>query len=165
MRREFRRQQQGEQPTEGHLDELLEAPPDLQVVGPLTGYRDGSRVRRWVYLGIIAGVVAAGFAGRWYMKRLEAERKTVTPHYELAAGAEDEKRPNAMVWSTGVARLGLTRQEPGVRAIVLPDRIVTLAPGCDNAQIKVDVRNGETVALKVLTGEIRQKDREPGSTP
>ena len=96
------------------------------------------------------------------MKRLEAERKTVVPHYELAEGAADEGRPNAMVWSQGVARLGLARQEPGVRAIVLPDRIVTLAPGCDHAQIKVDVRNGETVALKVLTGEIRQTAREPG---
>ncbi|MCH9686995.1 MAG: hypothetical protein K0V04_36505, partial [Deltaproteobacteria bacterium] len=62
--------------------------------------------------------------------------------------------------SLPVARLGMSRQDPGVRAIVLPDRIVTLAPGCDHAQIKVDVRDGKTVQLDVVVGEIRQRARE-----
>lgn len=159
MRREFRRPQEGDQPTGGQLDELLPDPPDIPTVGPLTGYRDGSRMRRRVYLGLVFGVVGAALAGRWYVKYLEKQRRIPTPEYRLAAGAEDEQRPDVMVWTSGLARLGMSRQDPGIKAIVLPDRILALAPGCDHAQVKVNVVDGETVALDVLVGEIRQKPR------
>ena len=164
MKREFRRPREDDRPTEGGLDELLEEPPDEQVQGPLTGYRDGSRTRRWIYLGLVGGTLAAGVAGKLYVGYLDDKRKAElpTPEYVLAEGSEDEDRPDAMLWTSGVARLGLSRQEPGVKAIVLPDRIVTLAPGCDHAQIKVDVRDGKTHALKVLVGEIRQRPRTAG---
>lgn len=161
MKREFRRPGPDDRPTTGDLDELLETPPQGPAVGPLTGYRDGTRVRRLVYLGLIAGVIAAYYSGRWYMERLEERRTVPMPEYQLAEGAANEDRPDVMVWSNGVARLGLTRQQPGIRAIVLPDRIITLAPGCDHAQIKVDVRDGETKTLKVVVGEIRQHERPP----
>jgi len=160
VKREYRRPREGDKPTEGQLDELLDEPPPNPVVGPLTGYRDGSRMRRWVYLGLIVGVVTAGFVGRWYADYLEEQRRSPGPEYVLAEGAEDEVRPDAMVWTSGIARLGLSRTKPGVRAIVLPDQIVTLAPGCDHAQIKVDVRDGVTVSLKVVVGEIRKTPRE-----
>lgn len=160
MKREFRRPAPGDRPTAGGLDELLEEPPTGPSFGPLTGYREGSRVRRWIYLALVAGVLAAFFVGRWYVQHLEEQRRIPSPEYQLAEGAEDEERPDVMVWTSGVARLGLSRQQPGVRAIVLPDRVVTLAPGCDHAQIKVDVRDGETKALKVLVGEIRHKPIE-----
>lgn len=160
MSRSFRGPQDGDRPTGGSLDELLESPPEGPSFGPLTGYRDGSRARRFVYLALIVGVIGAVLAGRWYVGHLEEQRRIPAPEYRLAEGAEDEERADVMVWTSGVARLGLTRQQPGVRAIVLPDRIVTLAPGCDHAQIKVDVRDGETKALKVVVGEIRQQPRE-----
>lgn len=159
MRREYRRPREGDQPTAGQLDELLPDPPHQPPVGPLTGYRDGTRVRRRVYLGLVFGVLGATLAGRCYVEHLEAQRRIPAPQYQLAAGAEDEARPDVMVWSSGLARLGLSRQQPGIRAIVLPDRIVTLAPGCDHAQIKVNVVDGETVQLKVLLGEIRERAR------
>ncbi|MCA9712731.1 MAG: hypothetical protein KDK70_43280 [Myxococcales bacterium] len=166
MKREFRRPREGDQPTTGGLDELLAEPPDLPTVGPLTGYRDGSRMRRRVYLGLVVGVVAAALAGRWYVQYLEEQRRIPTPEYQLAAGAEDEERPDVLVWTSGLARLGMSRQDPGVRAIVLPDRILTLAPGCDHAQVKVNVVDGETVALQVVVGQIREQPRPtpaPGS--
>ncbi|MCA9653182.1 MAG: hypothetical protein H6712_34010 [Myxococcales bacterium] len=162
MKREFRRPAPDDQPTAGGLDELLESIPEGGSYGPLTGYRDGSRVRRWVYLALVLGVVAAVLAGRWYVGYLEEQRRIPTPEYQLAEGAEDEERPDVLVWTSGIARLGLTRQQPGIRAIVLPDRIITLAPSCDHAQIKVDVRDGETTMLKVVVGEIRQRPREAG---
>ena len=159
MTREFRRPREGDRPTEGQLDELLSDPPDMPTVGPLTGYRDGTRMRRRVYLGLLFGVVGAALAGRWYVQYLEEQRRIPTPEYQLAAGTEDEARPDVMVWTSGLARLGMSRQEPGVRAIVLPDRILTLAPGCDHAQVKVNVVDGETVDVKVLVGEIRHEPR------
>lgn len=159
MRREFRRPREGDRPTAGQLDELLPDPPDGPPVGSLTGYREGSRMRRRVYLGLVFGVIAAALAGRWYVEHLEEQRRIPTPQYQLAAGAEDEERPDVMVWSSGLARLGMSRQEPGIRAIVLPDRILTLAPGCDHAQVKVNVVDGETVDLKVVVGEIRERAR------
>lgn len=165
MKREFRRPAPGEQPTAGNLDELLVDPPDLPTVGPLTGYRDGSRTRRRVYVGLIVGLVAAALAGRWYVGHLEEQRRVPLPEYTLAAGSEDEVRPDALVWTEGVARLGMSRQEPGIKAIVLPDRVLTLAPSCDHAQVKVDVRDGKTVRLKVVVGEIRQTPREPAPAP
>lgn len=156
MRREFPRPREGDRPTEGHLDELLPDPPELPTTGALTGYRDGSRTRRWVYLGLGLGLVSAALAGRWYVQQLEEERRVPMPEYQLAAGSEHEDRPDVLVWTSGMARLGMSRQDPGVRAIVLPDRVLTLAPGCDHAQVKVDVQDGKTVRLKVVLGEIRQ---------
>ena len=154
MKREFRRPLGDEQPTAGNLDELLADPPELPAVGPLTGYREGSRTRRRVYGGLLACVVVSGIAGYWYVQHLEEQQKIVIPEYVLAEGTEDEVRPDVLVWESGVARLGLSRQDPGIKAIVLPDRVLTLAQGCDHAQIKVDVQDGKTVRLKVLHGEI-----------
>ena len=54
----------------------------------------------------------------------------------------------------GPAELELIREVVG-----LADRILTLAPGCDHAQVKVNVVDGETVDLRVIVGEIRQKPR------
>lgn len=161
MRREFRRPREGDNPTEGHLDELLVDPPELPTLGPLTGYREGSRTRRRVYGGLLVGIVTAAVAGRWYAKHLDEQRRIVVPEYTLAPGTEDEERPDVLVWTSGVARLGLSRQDPGIKAIVLPDRVLTLAPSCDHAQVNVDVQDGETVRIKVLVGEIRQTPRKP----
>jgi hypothetical protein len=144
------------------LDELLADPPELPMVGALTGYREGGRVRRRIFVALLVGFVIAIGVGRWYASWLEEQkRRPPTPAYELATGAEAESRPDALVWTDGSARLGLSRQDPGVKAIVLPDRVLTLAPGCDHAQVKVEVRDGETVKLKVLVGEIQETSLRP----
>jgi hypothetical protein len=148
------------------LDELLADPPDLPTMGALTGDREGRRVRRAIYLALLGGVVLAVLVGRWYARWLEEQsNKPPVPEYQLAEGAEDESRPDALVWTEGTARLGLSRQDPGVRAIVLPDRVLTLAPGCDHAQVKVRVEDGKTVALKVLVGEIQETNLRPEPAP
>lgn len=146
----------------GRLDELLADPPDLPTIGALTGYRDGLRVRRWLVVALLVGIVIAILVGRRYALWLEEQQaRPPTPAYQLAEGAEHESRPDALVWTDGTARLGLSRQDPGVKAIVLPDRVLTLAPGCDHAQVKVDVQGGKTVKLKVLVGEIVETSTQP----
>lgn len=146
----------------GRLDELLADPPDLPTIGALTAYRDGRRIRRVIVVVLLIGIVIAILVGRWYARWLEEQKDAPpTPAYQLAPGAEHESRPDALVWTDGTARLGLSRQDPGVKAIVLPDRVLTLAPGCDHAQVKVDVQDGKTVKLKVLVGEIVETSTQP----
>lgn len=146
----------------GRLDELLAEPPDLPTVGALTGYREGARLRRRIIIALLIGIAIAIAIGRWYVGWLEEQAKLPpTPAYRLAEGTEGESRPDALVWTDGTARLGLSSQDPGVKAIVLPDRVLTLAPGCDHAQVKVEVREGKTVKLKVLVGEIRETSTQP----
>jgi len=146
-----------DRPARDRSDELLADPPHLPVMGALTGDRDGRRVRRRIQLALFVGVVLAIYGGHRYAKWLEAQQNLPpTPAYQLAEGSEGESRPDALVWTEGTARLGLSRQDPGVKAIVLPDRVLTLAPGSDHAQVKVDVRDGKTVKLKVLVGEIEE---------
>lgn len=150
----------------GRLDELLAEPPQLPTQGALTGYREGARVRRRLGFALLVGIVGAIAIGRWYVKRLEEQANLPpTPAYQLASGAELESRPDALVWTDGTARLGLSNQDPGVKAIVLPDRVLTLAPGCDHAQVKVEVRDGKTVKLKVLVGEIQETSLRPDQAP
>ena len=69
-----------------------------------------------------------------------------------------------MAWSGGKARLGLDRQPPGILAIELPDRTLRLAEGSDQAQLKLEVRDGKTVELKVLFGAIVE-ELGPGARP
>jgi hypothetical protein len=160
--REFPRATPGARPTEGDLDELLEVPPDEPAAGVLRADAAGARVRRRIYVLLAIGIGGAFVGGHYAVKWAREREKNPTPHYELAPGTEGEVRPRSMAWSSGFARLGLSRQEPGVQEIVLPDRIIRLAEGCDHAQIKVDVVDGQTVQLKVITGEITSEAREVG---
>jgi hypothetical protein len=144
------------------LGELLADPPQLPTQGALSGYREGARLRRRIGLALFVGIVAAIAIGRWYVKWLEEQKELPpTPAYQLAPGTEGESRPDALVWTEGTARLGLSNQDPGVKAIVLPDRVLTLAPGHDHAQVKVTVQGGKTVQLKVLVGEIQETSLQP----
>lgn len=153
-------------PLRDRYNELLADPPHQPTVGALTGYRDGSRTRRRIFVALVVGVGLAIYGGYRYTQWLEEQAKQPpTPAYQLADGAEGESRPDALVWTDGTARLGLSNQEPGVKAIVLPDRVLTLAPGCDHAQVKVDVQGGKTVKLKVLVGEIEETLLRPETAP
>jgi hypothetical protein len=151
----FRRPKEGEIPTEGKLDELLVDPPE-GVPSSLQAYRAGSRARRWVFGSLTIGVIAAGLAGRWYVDHLEQKRR-VRPTYRLADSLEGRTR--SIEWTSGQARLGLARQAPGVEEIVLPDRVLRLADGYDQAQVRVVVEHGKTVKLDVLIGKIEEHPR------
>jgi hypothetical protein len=159
MAKEFPRGKPGDIPTEGNADELLTEIPGGREPGSIEGYQSGSRVRRWVFGLLIVGTIGAAVAGHQYFKWLERQREIVDPQYVVddaaAAGAVRE-----FYWDDGSARLGLTREPPGIEVIVLPDREIRLAPGHDHAQVNVTVRDGKTVKLKVLTGKIVQTEVE-----
>jgi hypothetical protein len=151
----FRRPKEGEVPTEGSLDELLPDPPE-GVPSSLEAYRAGTKVRRWVFGTLIVGIIGAGFVGKWYVDHLEQNRR-VRPIYHLSGSPEGRTR--SLEWNAGQARLGLARQPPGVNEIILPDRILRLADGYEQAQIRVVVEDGETVKLDVLIGKIEEHPR------
>jgi hypothetical protein len=152
-------------PTEGSEDELLDDPPALSQAWSLQAYASGTRVRSIVFGSLILGTVGAGVAGYLYVDHLQEEQAKVVPSYDVAPDSV-EAEDRILYWTDGPARLGLYRQAPGVRVVVLPDRIVQLAEGYDHAQIKVEVREGKTIKLTVLTGRVVQQEREPEeSTP
>ncbi len=140
---------------ENRDDELLTEIPDVPV-GGFAGYRDGNRIRRSIIAAVVVATVAATMAGVWWARRQEAiYRGGPGGEYQVSPAATAElTRPEEMVWSGGRARLGLSRGDPGVHAIRLPDRVIRLADGFDHAQIKVDVRQGKTHRMDVIVGDV-----------
>lgn len=153
----FRRPRPGEIPTAGSQDELLTEFPAEEVGGGFEGYRRGRWARTVVFGSLIVGLIATGFAVRWYIGQLEARKNRVVPEYQVDPGDADQGS-KVLYWSDGAGRLGLYRN--GVQAIALPDRTLRLAPDCDHAQVNVVVRDNETIKLTVLTGEIRVIERD-----
>jgi hypothetical protein len=139
-------------------DELLDDPPDTDHhLGRIAGYRRGSRARTAVFLTLALSVPAAALLGRWYAKRLDEDLHRPSPAYELAPNETGKGRTREVSWSTGRARLGLSREPPGVEQIRLPDRILRLAEGHDHAQVRVEVREGKTVQIEVIAGQIEEE--------
>ena len=156
----YRRGRPGEIPTSGDLDELLADPPALSSRGGLSAYAEGSRVRRKVYLALILGCIGAVVGAHLYTRHLAHEARNPVAHYTVAPGAEDEIRPRSLEWTDGFARLALHRDPPGILEVVLPDKIVRLADGCTTAQFKVNVLEGKTIELKVVSGDIEVIERK-----
>jgi hypothetical protein len=142
-------------PTTGADDELLPDPPAGAPPGGLDGYKAGRPMR--IVLVVLMSAAIGGtvwLVRRWQAERRAEESRPTLPEYDLSADVDDGSRPRQLVWSTGEARLGLSRAQPGVEEIVLPDRRIRLAPGHDIAQIKVDVQDGKTVSVKTLVGKV-----------
>lgn len=151
-------------PTHGGHDELLANPPDDAVRGgAFAGYVRSRRVRWFVAGALGLGFVGAVYAGNWYTDYLRKQaRRGIKPEYDdppANVAAEDR----IMHWDSGAARLGLSREPPGVNLIVLPDREIRLAEGYDSAQLSVRVEDGRTVKLRILTGRI-DVTRRPSAT-
>ncbi len=142
-------------PTEGGDDELLtELPPDEAGDGAFAGYARSQKVRWFVAGSLGLGFIGAVYAGNWYVDYLaEQARRGIKPDYDAppANVAADDR---VMHWDSGAARLGLSREAPGVNLIVLPDREIRLADGYDSAQLSIRVEDGRTVKLRVLTGRV-----------
>ncbi len=140
-------------------NELLVEPPfGEHHLGRLGGYRSGVRQRRRLSIAIAVALLGSMIAGFYYIRYLEQFK-----HYEvfeLPPDAELKGRPRVMTWSDGKARFGLHRAPPGVHTIELPDRSVHLADGCDRAQVRVNIVDGETVELTVITGDVTVKPRK-----
>ena len=152
-------------PTAGADDELLADPPMGAPAGGIHGYNAGRRLRIGIAVVVIAVISALGWTiKRWKDEAEAAARAPKLPSYTLATPEGDPgDRPRKLIWNDGPARLGLSRAEPGVEEIVLPDRRLRLAPGSDVAQLKLDVQGGKTVELKVLVGDVVQLPPEGAS--
>lgn len=133
-------------------DELLtHLPPSHYNRGRLGGHAEGAPMRRVFYALVVVFVIGGVLLVSWFVRNRPS---THPQQYQLPAGTDLDSRPRTMAWSGGKARLGLDRQPPGIMAIELPDRTLRLAEGSDQAQLKVEVRDGKTIELKVLFGEV-----------
>ena len=143
-------------------DELMDNPPvGDHHRGRLGGHQKGRRMRL-IFGVVLVALIAGGVAVMvWYVRNKPPEHSS---QFELPAGSDLEGRPRVMTWTGGKARLGLDRKPPGVLEIALPDRTLRLAEGSDQAQMKIDVEDGKTVALKVIFGDVVE-DLAPGARP
>jgi hypothetical protein len=139
------------------LDELLDDPPrGDHHLGRFAGYQAARKVRRRMVIVLLAGIAAAVIAYVQYTRWLQYERHHP---YALPEGVDASDRPREMTWTGGKARLGLSAEPPGLEVIHLPDRDIRLAEGCERAQLKLDVQDGKTVAIEVVSGEIVEEPR------
>jgi hypothetical protein len=146
-------------------DELLAVlPPSDYNRGRLAGYDAGRRAR--VALLVSLGVLLLATTVGWYFyaTREPAPAPAASRQYQLPPGTDISARPRVLTWSQGKARLGLSREPPGVDTVELPDRTLRLAPGADMAQFKVLVEDGKTTALEVVSGEAVE-ELKPGAAP
>lgn len=140
--------------------QLLAEPPAINVAaaGGFAADRRQGRVR-WILL-LSGFLVLSALVGGWLALRRWAEWDRLHP-YSLPPGTDTSTRPREIHWSSGKARLGLQRDAPAANVIVLPDRELRLAEGCDHAQVYVDVQEGRTVEVDVLIGDVVQHPVTP----
>lgn len=144
-------------------DELLdELPASDHHLGGLAGWRAASW-QRWV-IGVVFATLAIVSAVLLIKHRHEDRQARLHPVPELEATIAPGS-PREMTYSEGKFRIMLSSEAPAVNLVHLPDRDITLARGVDRASFKVEVRDGKTVALEVLTGELvetlTRDDAEP----
>lgn len=156
----------GSGPSSTDLDQLLDEPPRGEYhLGRFAGYVAGRRVRRGIALAFALCGVAMVTA--FVQHQLELRARYAAAHYDrlhpwkLPAGTDVSSRSRDFHWSSGKMRIALSREAPGIERIVLPDKIITLAPGVDLAQIKFEVVDGHTLDIKILSGDIEHRKRLP----
>ncbi|GEM_PF-2197680 len=144
-------------------DELLTDPPlGDHHLGRFGGWEAGSRGRR-IITGVLGAAVLAGIvAVVTFNSELRERRLHPMPEVEATI---TPGTPREMSFSEGKFRVGLSREAPAVNLVHLPDRDITLARGAEKAQFKVEIRDGQTRAIKVLTGEIVETLTAEGARP
>lgn len=144
----------GEPPRVDERGLLLDPPATNVHLGRLAGYDAGRRVRRVIAVVSILGFLGAVLGYVLYTRHAAYVR--LHP-FELPEGTDVSTLTNTLHWSAGSARFTLKREVPGVRAIILPDRVLELAEGCERARLVVDV--GEETTVEVLSGHVTQRPR------
>jgi hypothetical protein len=144
-------------------DELLtELPPHDYYLGHFAGWR-ATRKLRWFVGGTLGATLLVGVIVLIVHTR-EVRHHKLHPMPEVEATITPGT-PRDMSLSEGSMRVGLSREPPGINILHLPDRDVTLARGSDKAQFKVEIREGKTARLQVLTGEIVETLTDPEAVP
>lgn len=145
-------------------DELLDELPETDHhLGRFAGWRAARRSRLIVGGGLSLAGLAAVIAFVVHTRELRYARLHPLPELEatIAPGTSRE-----MTISEGQMRVQLAREPPSINLLHLPDRDITLAPRVDKVQFKVEVREGQTVRLKILTGDaddLRETLTAPGA--
>jgi hypothetical protein len=144
-------------------DELLDdLPPTDHHLGRFGGWRAARKVR-WV-VGITLGLalLAAAIAFLWRSHELKQARLHPLPEVEatIAPGT-----PREITYTDGSFRVAISRDAPAVNLVHLPDRDITLGRWAEKAQFKVEIRDGKTLKIKVLTGEIVETLTSPDAVP
>ncbi|KIG17374.1 hypothetical protein DB30_03431 [Enhygromyxa salina] len=140
-------------------DELLDDPPHTDHhLGRFAGWRAARQVRVFVGAALGLAVIVAGAVFLVHNQALREQeeqlrQKRLHPLPELEATITPGT-PREMTVSEGNMRVSLSAEAPAINLLHLPDRDITLAPGVDKAQLKVEVNGGKTTRLVVLTGEI-----------
>jgi hypothetical protein len=144
-------------------DELLtELPPHDYHLGQFAGWRATRKVRWFIGGTLGATALVAVVLLVAHMRELRHQRLHPLPELEATI---TPGTPREMTLSEGSMRVGLSREPPAIDVLHLPDRDITLARGSDKAQFKVEIRDGKTVRLKVLTGEIVETLTDPEAIP
>jgi hypothetical protein len=132
-------------------DELLANPPPSERLGGFSGWNAGRRARGLLLGAFVVVALTVAILSWQIAERREFNRLHPLPEVEatIAPGT-----PRDMTISDGQFRLGIAREPPSINVVHLPDRDITLAEGVDKAQFKVEVVEGKTVKITVLTGRI-----------
>lgn len=144
-------------------DELLDELPVTDYhLGRLAGWR-ATRVSRWIVTGVLASTVIVGVVLLINHHRESSyARRHPLPEVEatIAPGT-----PREMTYAEGKLRVLLSSEPPAVNLVHLPDRDITLARGVEKASFKFEIREGKTIKLEVLTGEIVETLTRPDAEP
>ncbi len=133
-------------------DELLdELPATDHHLGRFAGWRAARKLRLIVGVSLGIAVALGALAFILHSRELRHERLHPLPEVEALVSANT---PREATYTDGRFRIGISRAEPYINLVHLPDRDITLARWSDTAQFKVEIRDGRTVKLEVLTGEI-----------
>lgn len=133
-------------------DELLDELPETDHhLGRFAGWRAARQVRWFVGIALAVAMIVAVTMFVLHTRALRQERLHPLPELEAAI---TPGTPREMTVSDGNMRVGLAAEAPSINILHLPDRDITLAPGAEKAQFKVEVNGGKTTKLVVLTGEV-----------
>jgi hypothetical protein len=144
-------------------DELLDELPETDHhLGGFAGWR-ATRTLRWIVGGVVAIAVLVG-AVMLIKESLEERHARLHPNPEVEATIAPGS-PREMTYTEGKFRVMISREAPSVNLVHLPDRDITLARGVETASFKFEVRDGKTIALEVLTGEIVETLTSPDAEP
>lgn len=144
-------------------DELLdELPATDHHLGGFAGWRAMSW-QRWVIGSVLSTVVLVGIV-IIIQHRIEMRYQRLHPLPEVEATIAPGT-PREMTYADGRFRVMISSEAPAVNLVHLPDRDITLARGEERASFKIEVRDGKTVSIEVLTGEVvetlTREDAEP----